>query len=238
MVSVCIATYNGGKYIKEQVDSILCQLRDDDEIVISDDSSTDGTLQILSEYNDARIRILPFQKFHSPIYNFENAIKHANGNYIFLADQDDIWLPNKLSLCLELLGDNDLVLHDCTVVDHALHLLYRSFFELNGSASGFWKNIYKSSYIGCCIAFRVELLEYILPFPKNMQFYHDGWICSIAEIYGKVFFFPAQLILYRRSGDNVSMTAEKSSFSVWKKIHIRLNWVYLVFLRWIKYKYK
>lgn len=103
MISVCIATYNGGKYIKEQLDSILFQLGKDDEVIISDDSSTDDTLSILESYHDERIVILTNQKFHSPVYNFENALKSAKGDFIFLSDQDDIWEPTKVEVMLDSL---------------------------------------------------------------------------------------------------------------------------------------
>ena len=91
MVSVCLASYNGEKFIKQQIDSILCQLGKHDEIIISDDSSTDRTVQIIKNYNDPRIKLIEDCKFQSPIFNLENALKQAKGDYIFLSDQDDFW---------------------------------------------------------------------------------------------------------------------------------------------------
>ena len=99
-VSVCIPTYNGAKYIKEQLDSILSQLGESDEVIISDDSSSDATLDIIKALNDSRIVILEGGKFRSPIFNVENAMKHSSGSFIFLSDQDDVWLPNKIDLTL------------------------------------------------------------------------------------------------------------------------------------------
>ena len=95
-ISVCIASYNGEKYIKEQLNSILCQLEERDEVIISDDSSTDNTVQIIESFKDKRIKIFREQKFKSPIYNFENAISKATGDIIFLSDQDDIWHKAKV----------------------------------------------------------------------------------------------------------------------------------------------
>lgn len=115
LVSVCMATYNGGKYIKEQVDSILAQEFKENkdvemEIVVSDDGSTDDTLRILEAYRDERIKIFrhtnPTRKYkyfnasRACSRNFENAMRHAEGDYIFLADQDDVWYPNKMDLQL------------------------------------------------------------------------------------------------------------------------------------------
>ena len=98
--SVCIATFNGEKFIKEQLDSILCQLGVDDEIIISDDSSVDQTISIIESYKDKRIKIFVNQKFSSPIYNFENAIMKSRGDFIFLSDQDDIWQSDKVEKML------------------------------------------------------------------------------------------------------------------------------------------
>src|SRR3954471_17623480 len=121
-VSVCIATYNGADFIIEQLHSILRQLGTTDEVIISDDSSTDDTLELIRSLNDTRISILEKQQFRSPIYNFENAISKARGKYIFLADQDDVWLDGRIDKRLPLLQDNyDLVLNNCKIVDRDLN---------------------------------------------------------------------------------------------------------------------
>ena len=124
MISVCIATHNGEQYIKEQLDSILCQLLSEDEVVISDDGSTDSTLEIIKGYNDPRIKIFNFKQpsktSHTHIYasrNFENALKHAKGEYIFLSDQDDIWMPSKVAVCLGALKQNDMIVHNMEIVN-------------------------------------------------------------------------------------------------------------------------
>ena len=109
MISVCMATYNGERYIKRQIDSILYQLGEDDELIISDDGSTDRTLEIIKKYNDSRIKIYEHIKkaelskvkklrnFYYATSNFENALIHSRGEYIFLADQDDIWESEKVT---------------------------------------------------------------------------------------------------------------------------------------------
>ncbi len=110
MVSVCIATHNGEEYIESQISSILPQLRENDEIIVSDDGSKDRTLDIVNAFKDKRIKVHilksePVLKKHSNFYNatknFENAIKNANGDFIFLCDQDDIWYNNKIEICLK-----------------------------------------------------------------------------------------------------------------------------------------
>lgn len=222
MVSICMATYNGERYIREQLNSILSQISDEDEIIISDDSSTDKTIDIIYEYLDkANIKLLKSQKFHSPIFNFENAIKHANGDYIFLCDQDDVWLPNKLNKMKKELEKFDLVVSDCRVVDEKLNIISESFFSILKSGKGFWKNLAINSYLGCCMAFRKDICNYILPFPKGIAM-HDIWIGLSVELNGSIKFLNEPLILYRRHGDNASSSSEKSNYSIFYRLKYRI----------------
>lgn len=220
-ISVCMATYNGEKYIKEQLDSILFQLTKDDEVIVSDDSSGDNTVEIINSYYDNRIRIFENQKFKSPIFNFENALKHANGDVIVLADQDDIWQGNKIETIKKYMQEYDLVLSDADIIDEHGKNLHESFYKLNGSRNGLIKNIVKNSYLGCTMAFNRKVLDKSLPFPKDIPM-HDWWIGLIAEMYGKTYFIEDKLISYRRHGNNASPTGEKSKYSLMQKIVFRL----------------
>ncbi len=204
-VSVAMATYNGEKYIKEQLDSILSQLNVDDELIISDDGSTDNTLNIIEAYHDRRIKI-----YNGPRkgvkQNFANAISHCNGKYIFLSDQDDTWTENKIVIMLEAFENNEqvkVVVHDNVIVDENMNIIEESFYKLRNSKPGIIKNIIKNSYIGCCMAFDASLKEKILPIPNNIEM-HDQWIGIICEKYGKSVFIKDRLINYCRHGDNVS----------------------------------
>jgi len=109
MVSVCMTTCNGEKYLKRQLDTILEQLDAEDEVIVSDDSSTDKTIQIIKAYGDNRIILLEDGNFGNPVLNMENALKRAQGEYIFLADQDDVWLPGRVEKVMEKLRNYDLV---------------------------------------------------------------------------------------------------------------------------------
>ncbi|WP_288864733.1 glycosyltransferase family 2 protein [uncultured Alistipes sp.] len=234
MISVCMATYNGEKYIREQIDSILAQLGDKDELIVSDDGSADATLSIVRSFSDPRIKIISNTGKHGTNGNFENALKHAQGDYIFLSDQDDVWLPGKVNICLQALQTAHLVVHDCYVTDGNLHILHPSFFEMRGSASGFWKNLLRNSYVGACEAFRRSILEYALPLPDKLPVYHDGWLGSLADIKGKVEFIRTPLIYFRRHDSNTSQSARRSTFPLSKQISYRIKLLLLVIQRLVQ----
>lgn len=222
MISVCIATYNGELYIKEQLDSILNQISETDEIIISDDSSTDRTIEIIESFNDPRIKLLLGNTFHNPIYNFENALKHASGEWIFLSDQDDLWMDTKVATLSLLLKSNDLVLSDCCIINAEGSVISPSFFKYHRSRQGLIHNLFKNSYIGCCMAFNRSILTHALPFPPDIPM-HDWWIGLVAEIYAKPFFCTDSLVAYRRHGSNLSDSAQTSRYSLFQKIRFRLN---------------
>ena len=222
MISICIATFNGASYVAEQLNSILPQITNNDEIIISDDSSTDGTLEIIEEYSKKynNIKILPHQTYHSAIFNFENALRNASGDVVFLCDQDDVWVPDRVRVMLDALRRFDLVVSDCMIVDRDLNVIDQSFFKRVHSRSGFLKNFIKNSYIGCCMAFRKEVLNYVLPFPKNLVS-HDMWIGLMVELYGETCFVNQPLLLYRKHGNNVTDSGGKSPYSFFYKIFYR-----------------
>lgn len=218
-ISICIATYNGALFIKRQLESVLNQLGEDDEIIISDDGSLDDTLLIIKKISDSRIKIFQNTSRHGPPGNFENALKLTSGNFIFLCDQDDIWFPNKINTLIELLGKFDLILSDCNVINENGDILLSSFFNFRGSRPGFFWNLYKNSYIGCCMAFRREVLTYVMPFPRTI-YMHDWWIGLMVELRGNILFYNEPLVSYVRHGNNASPTGE-GSHSWMKKIQNR-----------------
>jgi glycosyltransferase involved in cell wall biosynthesis len=210
-----MATYNGEKYIKEQVTSILRQLSDNDELVVSDDNSIDRTIDILNEFNDNRIKIYHFLRAKDKLTphilaasNFENALRHVQGDYIFLSDQDDIWAPNKVNRFLENIESYDLIMSDCCyIIDNEIK--YDTSF-CKGKSPIHNYLIKFPSYHGCCIAFRKSLLNVALPFPKKLSL-HDGWLGLLAESIGKVGFINEKLTYYRVHNNNVSVGKRKNS---------------------------
>lgn len=224
-ITVCLASYNGEKYIKDQILSILGQIGEKDELIISDDSSTDNTIEIIQSLNDKRIVLFEKQKFKSPIYNFENTLNYCNGEYIFLSDQDDMWKKNKVAITLKYLNNYDLVVSDCEIINENGNRVFDSFFALNGSKKGLLKNIAKNSYLGCCMAFRRKVLSKALPFPNYLPM-HDWWLGLIGEIYYNTYFIPEKLLYYRRHQNNASSTSAKSNNNFLRKLTLRIKMIW------------
>ena len=221
MISVCVATYNCEKFIREQIDSILCQLSSDDEIIVSDDGSTDGTIVIINCIGDKRIRIIEGPRKHSPTFNFENALKEAKGDYIFLADQDDVWKTNKVEVCMKWLQKYDCVVSDAEVTDSNLNPLYPSLYAIMQVRQGhIYNTVWKNGYTGCCMAFRRNILEASLPFPKDIPM-HDIWIGNVAAYKYNVKFIPDKLILFRRHKETISCNGKGSKYSIWQQMKFR-----------------
>lgn len=223
--SVAMATYNGEKYIKEQLDSIMANLTEQDELVISDDNSTDQTRNIIRSYQmkDERIKLVDGPQC-GVIANFENAILNLSGRYIFLCDQDDVWELHKIERVLQCFYEHDcqVVIHDAEVWNEKEEVIIPSFISYRASKSGAVKNIIKNSYIGCCMAFKRELLDYILPIPKNIEM-HDQWIGVIADIKAQTCFLNEILLHYRRHNENVS---SMKHYTIVKMLKNRLVFVY------------
>ena len=221
MISVCIATYNGERFIREQIDSILRQLSSDDEIIVSDDGSTDDTISIINSIDDKRIRIIEGPRKHSPTLNFERAMKEAKGDYIFLADQDDVWKPNKVEVCIKWLQNYDCVVSDAEVTDSNLNPLYPSLYTIMQVRQGrIYNTVWKNGYTGCCMAFRRNVLNASLPFPKNIPM-HDIWIGNVAAYKYNMKFIPDKLIMFRRHNETISCNGKGSKYSMWQQIKFR-----------------
>ena len=217
-----MALHNGELFLQEQLDSILPQLNSEDELVVSDDGSTDNTLEILKTASDPRIRLLPARKFGSPAKNFEYALTNCKNEIIFLADQDDVWHSDKIKIMKDELSSCELVVCDCQLVDERRNVVAPSFFEWNRSQKGLVKNILKNSFVGCCMAFHRKVLKKVLPFPSGILM-HDQWIGLIAQRYFKVKFIPQTLVDHRRHNGNYSTTGGHSKNSWDKKVISRLQ---------------
>lgn len=232
MISVCMATFNGEKYIKEQIASILQQLSSEDELIVSDDGSSDNTCNIIQKYNDNRITLLYNKGCHGYVGNFENALMHSSGDYIFLCDQDDVWKSNKVHTVMEYLKRYDLVIHNADIVNEKGIPVGKTYYDCTHGKTGFWANLISTRYLGCCMAFRKNVLNKSLPFVSQKRG-HDYWIGCVAALWYKVIFIDDILISYRRHGNNASSSSSKSSNSLKKKILKRIDMLHALFLRFV-----
>lgn len=216
-----MTTFNGEKYVKQQIDSIINQLGSEDELIISDDGSTDNTINIIKQYNDCRIILLHHKKnplfekkhcsknFYFATDNFENAIKHAKGDYIFLSDQDDIFMANKIYKMISALQNSDCVLCNYLVIDSDGHEK-KDFSKKPMFSKSVLLNLLRTPFLGCCMAFTRNALEYIMPFPKGV-FCHDLWIGSLCAYKRQLVYIDEPLHKYRVHEGNVSPSVTKKS---------------------------
>ena len=236
-----MATYNGEKYLRQQIESILIQLGPEDELIISDDASTDRTIEVINEIKDKRIHLLTFKRDKMDILpvnlvttNFENALKHAKGDFIYLADQDDVWCENKVACMQKALEEYDYVVSDCYITDSNLNIKYTTRFDGTVTINRFKALIAPTPWQGSCAAFRRKVLEKALPFPKDLQS-HDRWIGYIGSFMFKYTILYKPLIYYRRHDTNTSSaTSGKSNNSLTYKIKTRLFYISHLITRKLK----
>lgn len=233
MISVCIATYNGERYLPEQLASVLASPLVG-EVLLSDDGSSDGTCDVVRKFDDKRVKLLEGPRA-GLVKNYGHLLSQARGNQIFLADQDDVWLPEKVQIMSSALRSTDLVLSDCVVVDSRLNVLQPSFFASRASQPGLLRNLAKNSYLGCCMAFDRRLLAYALPFPQGLPM-HDWWLGLVAETFGTVRFVPTPLVLYRRHGGNASSTSAHSTAPLRRQIAWRARIATELARRWLQHR--
>lgn len=221
-ISVVIATYNGESYIEQQIKSILQQLDLDDDIIVSDDHSTDRTVEIIEGINDPRISIIFPTVSLGPIANFEHGLTYAKNAVVVLSDQDDVWLPGRVHIIRSHFTKSkcpyDLLVLNSRVVNEQLETINPSVFRMIDCGPGILKNIYRNTYIGCHMSFRQNLLIAAIPFPKSIPM-HDVWLGLVSELMGTVTFRDEPVMLFRRTGKNFT----KARYSWVRRITWRFN---------------
>jgi glycosyltransferase involved in cell wall biosynthesis len=214
MLSVCMATYNGAKFVCRQLDSVLKQLSADDEVIVVDDGSKDNTVQLIRETYEDRVQVYVNERNLGVIHSFEKAISLAKGDILFLCDQDDLWEDDKVETVLKTFKEEAaiLVVHDAYVVDGNLETINPSWnnFNHNNINQGIFGNILKNAYTGAFMAFKKELKEDILPFPASIEM-HDQWIALVCMLEKKkITFIDKPLVKYVRHGGNVTGMKRRS----------------------------
>jgi glycosyltransferase involved in cell wall biosynthesis len=219
MISIALAAYNGEKYIKEQIDSILNQTHQDFELIACDDCSTDSTWVILQDYEqkDKRIRCYLNEKNLGFNKNFEKALKLCRGEYIAISDQDDIWTADHLTVLLENIGDNLICCGESMLVNEKGENIYKyseifdDMFLMDTAEKKILHILYGTNiFSGACMLLRKEALKRILPVPNSIAYY-DFWfvLCTCAK--NSFIYIPDIIRYFRQHCLNISGIHKKWS---------------------------
>lgn len=216
MISVCLATCNGGAYIEEQLRSILEQLGDNDEVIIGDDQSDDDTVSRIELIGDRRVRVIINESRLGHVQNFARILGLASNDVVFLSDQDDVWLPGRKDLMLNLLNtvpNAILVASNFDLID-GRGVSIGTFSRLKKTPVNSLMRILlifagKMPYWGCTFAMKRELLRFALPIPKCIES-HDIWIAIIGNMYGRVENYEGSTISHRVHNNNVTAPKRRS----------------------------
>jgi glycosyltransferase involved in cell wall biosynthesis len=209
VVDILMATYNGEKYLKEQIDSILNQSFNEFELIIVDDCSSDSTAEILEQYaiKDKRIKLFFNSENLGVQLNFEKLLGLSTAPLFMLSDQDDVWHEEKVKQSIQCIERTPALLcySDLRVVDHNLNKVHESFWEyekitpLSGKP---WRTLLSQNFVtGCTIIAKRQLKEYALPFPQDILM-HDWWLAMVASVYGEIEYMVTALLDYRQHGNN------------------------------------
>lgn len=224
-ISVCMATFNGEDYIKEQILSILEQLADEDEIIIVDDCSKDNTLQIIKYLNDNRINIYINERNRGHVFSFARAIALAKNDIIFLSDQDDVWVEGRVKLMKETLLISGAIVvssnFDILNVNGKIEKFSNSSLRINDSTryiSNIWGIFLgKRAYYGCAMAFRKELTDLILPIPFFIQS-HDLFIAIASNLLASNIHIENTTHIRRLHNNNATNTNRKLLPKLWSRV--------------------
>lgn len=219
MVSIVMATYNGEKYVGEQIDSILNSTFQDFDLFIFDDGSKDETMSVLQSYRDKypdKIHVSRNETNRGVTLNFLEAVCRTTADYVMFCDQDDVWKPEKIAVTLKRLRHMEVqfkkelpmaVFTDALVVDENLRVLSESFFRsgrLDPKKTNLSHLLMENKLIGCTVMINAALRRILQScrLPKNARF-HDSWISMIAASFGKISYLNEATLLYRQHEANV-----------------------------------
>jgi len=235
-ISVCLATYNGAEYVWRQLTSILEQLDPGDEVIVVDDCSTDKTVEIVRGLGDARILLQVNDCNRGEVYSFSRALSLARNDFIFLSDQDDIWIPGRAELITRRLGESGcwVVTSNFVWVDTdetPIEVPYdgvaapRSTNHLLNITDIF---IGKTNYFGCAMAIRREIIPLITPIPDFVES-HDLWIALASNLFKSNLHISEATLLKRKHGKNATSTLSSRSLpsKLWSRLIFALSLVVL-----------
>lgn len=227
LVSVAMCTYNGARFLKEQLDSLLGQSYKNIEIVVTDDGSTDDSVSLIKTYAAAHDNIRLFENDINLgfVKNFEKAISLCRGDYIALADQDDIWECGKIEHFVEAIGEHEMIYSDATLIDADSKPINRLLIGPDRqlvSGHCFMAFIFDNCVSGNTLMFRKELVSKILPIPEGVKF-HDQWIAFVASACGTITAIDEPQTRYRRYSDQVTHTVKVKAKGLVKRVREKLE---------------
>jgi glycosyltransferase involved in cell wall biosynthesis len=225
-----MATYNGERYVEEQLESILTQLSENDEVIVVDDGSIDQTRGRIAAFRDPRIQLFVNDRNRGVLASFERALRNSSGEIVFLSDQDDIWQSEKVSVVLEAFAKDPevmVIVSDSSVIDENGSVLAASYYSTRTPfTTSIIGNLVHFRYQGCSMAFRRQLFPDLFPFPYGFDVLHDIWIGLRTTISGhKTLFLHCPLFQYRRHSSNASYTLPR-----WRQAKVRLHLVVAIVL--------
>ncbi len=218
MISIAMATYNGEKFLLEQVESILNQSYKDFELIVCDDCSKDNTLSLLNEFQkkDSRIHVFENETNLGFKKNFEKAVGLCKGDFIAFCDQDDIWTQNHLSVLVENINGKDLICGKAELVDtngNSLGVSTSECFIPHAPSEDkdevFEQLLYSNFVQGTACMISRNLVQYIFPIPDCVRF-HDWWAASISCLHNGLCYVDEVVLKYRQHGSNVTTTKKYS----------------------------
>jgi len=236
-ISVCLAAYNGAEYIGDQIASILQQLAPDDELIVIDDASTDNTVAVVNQFNDPRLKLIKHQTNAGYVKTFQEALQAAQGEYLFIADQDDIWLPGRVAAMCRALDTSDVVATNLAVLDpdnyanvgkglpgpfgqSDWHLkradAQKNFRNLLGIYAG------NRPYYGSAMALRKEALRTILPFAKYLPEHYDLWIAIYGNLARSISHLELRSVAHRFHGANDTPNRPRWHLIIWTRARLLL----------------
>ncbi|MEO6407249.1 MAG: glycosyltransferase family 2 protein [Burkholderiaceae bacterium] len=212
-VSVVMAVFNGERFLREQVESVLGQLLPGDELIAVDDASTDSSAALLKSFDPALLRVHRNPVNQGVIRSFERGLRLAAHEYIFLCDQDDRWLPGKRAAFVTAFESGPgilAVVSDAQIIDAQGAVTAPSFMATrHGFNASLSATLWRNRYLGCAMALRRPLLADALPIPRQVPM-HDMWFGAMARLTGQVAYLPLPLLQYRRHGGNVTPPRRQS----------------------------
>lgn len=212
-ISVAMATYNGERFLCEQLQSLAQQIVKPYELVVTDDGSTDATLTMLKEFSARAPFPVHIHVNEARLGYGENFLKAASlctGDWIAFCDQDDVWLPDKLARLTEIIRRQpklNCIIHEALACDESLRVMGQRWrarinWILRSHVAGALRFSYRV-YAGFCICFRADMLTLVSvddrpTLPNGARLPHDAWVTQLAYIFGGTQFLSAKLALYRR----------------------------------------